>query len=215
MSSQTKIIKDILSTYNTILENKLYEVADVYPNVDFVDRGESHPSTDDINTALLDDIQNAAEIANVKIDITTAISGHHSLPSRHPSGNAIDITHINGKHVSLKNRDDADKFVDALVSMGYVKNQEGSNPKAVLTFGFPDHNDHVHVSNTTGKSSTPTEKTDTETDKSKDDNEVNVVSVNSEVESDPLIRSFGNYLYKSLGFDKKVQENVKKIKKLL
>jgi hypothetical protein len=60
---------------------------------------------------------------------------------------------INGKAVSPSNRADADKLVAALVSMGYNKNAEGpNNPKAVLTFGFPGHDDHVHVSNTGGAS---------------------------------------------------------------
>ena len=38
MSSQSKIIKDILSTYDNILENKrISEVNDVYDNIDFKD----------------------------------------------------------------------------------------------------------------------------------------------------------------------------------
>ena len=158
MSSQTKIIKDILSIYDTILENnKIEEAADVYDNVDFKDgvvKG-SYPSRDNINVALLQDIEKAAKIAGVQVDITTAISGHESLPSRHPSGNAVDISMINGKAVSPSNSGDANKLVQALVSMGYTKNQEGSaNPKAVLTFGVKGHDNHVHISNTTGSPST-------------------------------------------------------------
>jgi hypothetical protein len=158
MSSQTKIIKDILSIYNTILENnKIEEAQDVYDNVDFKDgivKG-SYPSRDTINIALLQDIEKAAKIAGVQVDITTAISGHESLPSRHPSGNAVDISMINGKAVSPSNSGDANKLVQALVSMGYTKNQEGSaNPKAVLTFGVKGHDNHVHISNTTSSPST-------------------------------------------------------------
>ena len=156
MSSQSKIIKDILSTYDTILENKkISEATDVYDNVDFKDNivKNSTPSRDNINTILLQDIQTAAKNAGVKVDITTAISGHESLPSRHPSVNAVDISQINGKKVSLSNRTDADKLVAELVKMGYVKNSESGNPKAVLTFGFKNHDDHVHISNTSGSSS--------------------------------------------------------------
>ena len=180
MSSQTKLIKDILSIYDTILENKnVSEATDVYDNVDFAD-GKlpgSYPSKDTINTALLQDIETAAKAAGVKIDITTAISGHKHTPSRHPSGNAVDIAMINGKAVSPSNRADADKFVQALVSMGYTLNQEKSNPKAVLTFGFEGHDDHVHVSNTTSStsaapksigSSTSTTTTDTSSTEKKD-----------------------------------------------
>jgi hypothetical protein len=123
----------------------------VYDNVDFKDYvvGSGTPSKDTINLTLLQDVQTAAKNAGLKVDITTAVSGHR--PSvRHDSGNAVDISKINGKSVSLSNRSDADKLVDALIKMGYTKNQEGSsNPKSVLTFGFEGHDNHVHVSNTT------------------------------------------------------------------
>jgi hypothetical protein len=156
MSSQTKLIKDILSIYDSILENKeMDEAVDSYDNVDFKNIGHGNPSSDNINTALLQDIQTAAKNAGLKVDITTAVSGHVSLPSRHPSGNAVDIAVINGKSVSPSNREDADKLVDELVKMGYVKNKERGNPKSVLTFGFKNHDDHVHVSNTTNSKTDP------------------------------------------------------------
>ena len=69
MSSQTKIIKDIMSTYESILENRnVLEAADVYDNVDFKDYavGKSSPSKDTINTTLLQDIQTAAKSAGPK-----------------------------------------------------------------------------------------------------------------------------------------------------
>ena len=151
-------IKEIISIYNAILENKdvlIKEATDVYDDVDFKDNvvGNSTPSKDTINLALLQDVQTAAKNAGLNVDITTAVSGHH--PSqRHDAGNAVDISKINGKSVSLSNRGDADKLVDALIKMGYTKNQEGSsNPKSVLTFGFEGHDNHVHVSNTTTQSS--------------------------------------------------------------
>jgi len=163
MSSQSKIIKDIFSIYDTILENKLNEVDDVYPDVDFKDGvvGNSRPSQDNINLSLLQDIETAAKYAGVKVDVTTAVSGHDGETgsghtSRHSSGNAVDIRRINGKDVSLSNHEDADKFVNALVSMGYAKNQEvspTSTPKSVLTFGFGGHDNHVHVSNMTNQTS--------------------------------------------------------------
>ena len=145
----SKLIKDILSLYDTILENKdISEATDVYNDVDFKDYavGKSTPSKDTINVALLQDIQTAAKAAGVKVDITTAVSGHDK-GTRHETGNAVDIAIINGKSVSRSNRSDTDKLVSALVSMGYVKNSEKGNPKAVLTFGFKNHDDHVHISN--------------------------------------------------------------------
>jgi hypothetical protein len=151
-------IKEIISIYNAILENKdvlIKEATDVYDDVDFKDNvvGNSTPSKDKINLALLQDVQTAAKNAGLKVDITTAISGHRPSP-RHDAGNAVDISKINGESVSLSNRGDADKLVDALIKMGYTKNQEGSsNPKSVLTFGFKGHDNHVHISNTTTQSS--------------------------------------------------------------
>ena len=151
-------IKEIISIYNAILENKdvlIKEATDVYDDVDFKDNvvGNSTPSKDKINLALLQDVQTAAKNAGLKVDITTAISGHRPSP-RHDAGNAVDISKINGESVSLSNRGDADKLVDDLIKMGYTKNQEGSsNPKSVLTFGFKGHDNHVHISNTTTQSS--------------------------------------------------------------
>lgn len=181
MSNQKKLIEDILSSYNIINENKnlVFEVTDSYNNIDFRNIGHGNPASDNINTTLLQDIQNAAKSAGVNVSVTTGISGHGNKTksgntSRHTTGNAVDIAMINGKAVSPSNRADADKLVAALVSMGYNKNAEGpSNPKAVLTFGFEGHDDHVHVSNMTGSPSqqptsssssteTPTNTTSTE-----------------------------------------------------
>jgi hypothetical protein len=148
MSRQKKLIEDILSSYDTINENKrlVFEVVDIYPNINFKDRvvGNSTPSTDNINTTLLQDIQKAAQSAGLMVDVTTAVSGHDK-GTRHESGNAVDIAMINNKAVSVSNRADADKLVNALISMGYVKNQESGNNKSVLTFGVKDHDNHVHV----------------------------------------------------------------------
>lgn len=137
-----------------ILLKEYPKVVDTYDHVEFLDGvvGKSKPSKDAINPALLKDINTAAGNAGVKVAVTTAITGHVHLPSRHPDGNAVDIAIINGKAVRKSNRADADKFVSALVKMGYKKNKEIGNDKAVLTFGFPDHDDHVHVSNKTSSS---------------------------------------------------------------
>ena len=115
-----------------------------------INRGNPAVDVNSINKTLLADINKAAKIADVKVVITTAISGHTSNPSRsrHPSGNAVDIAIIDGKPVSLQNRVLADKFVRALVDdLKYDRNVERGNAKAVLTFDFPNHDDHIHVSN--------------------------------------------------------------------
>lgn len=159
--------KSILEIYTVFESNKklISEVSDVYANIDFRDGvvGSSKPSTDTINTSLLSDINTAARNAGVNVSVTTAVSGHESLPSRHPSGNAVDIAIINNKAVSLANRADTDKFVDELVKMGYVKNKEVGSSKAVLTFGFPRHDNHVHVSNSSGTSNLSTGESGNET----------------------------------------------------
>lgn len=167
MGKQSILVKEILSLYDTILENnELDEVSDVYDNVDFKDRvvGNSTPTKDTINTALLQDIQTAAKSVGLQVDITTAVSGHKNQKSRHMSGNAVDISKINGKPVRPSNRKDADKLVNALVQMGYTKNVENSsNPKSILTFGFKGHDNHIHISNTGGASSiTPSKDTTSE-----------------------------------------------------
>ena len=149
-----KRINEEISRTKKLMNIKEYAQAyDNYSNVDFKDLvvGRSKPSQDAINPALLQDVQTAAKNAGVKVDITTAVSGHGTdKPTRHTLGNAVDVAIINGKSVSSSNRGDADKFVAELTRMGYVKNREVGNPKAVLTFGFPGHDNHVHVSNTSG-----------------------------------------------------------------
>jgi hypothetical protein len=158
----------ITRTYDIISDmkkNKVTEAADNYSNVDFKDNvvGNSTPSKDNINISLLQDVQTAAKNANLKVDITTAISGH-SPGSRHDSGNAVDIAIINGKAVSLNNREDADKLVNELIKLGYTKNSESGNDKAVLTFGFKGHDNHVHVSKKSTTPSSPSSDDSSETD---------------------------------------------------
>jgi hypothetical protein len=146
-------------------KNKVTEALDNYSNVDFKPLNGSNPSADNINVSLLQDIQTAAKNANLKVDITTAITGHRP-GTRHETGNAVDIAIINGKAVSKSNRTDADKLVGELVKLGYAKNvAESGNDKVVLTFGMKDHDNHVHVSkkSNTDSSSSPL-STDPETE---------------------------------------------------
>lgn len=133
-----------------IAGNTYPSVSSTYRNVKFTNIGLGNPSADKINPTLLSDISTAAVNAGVTVEVTTAISGHTSTPSRHNAGNAVDIAIINGKAVSPNTgiKSTVDSFVEQLIALGYNKNAEGSsNPKAVLTFGFKDHDDHVHVSN--------------------------------------------------------------------
>jgi hypothetical protein len=135
------------------------DVETSYPNIIFQKRTKQ----DQLNKALLDDIQKAAAENNQKVTVDFAKSGHKRLAksgyvSRHWKGAAVDIDFVydDGKKyvVSPKNRAIVEKFTNTLQRMGYNKNAEGkSNPKAFLTFGFEGHSDHVHVSNLSDQSS--------------------------------------------------------------
>lgn len=127
-----------------------------YQNVTWGDGivGDSRPSRDlNLNPSLLKDIETAAVEAGVDVTITTAISGHRTGTRHNPAGNAIDIAVVNGYGYS--SQQDAKRkgiydaimdFVRALQDLGYKKNRESGNDKAVLTFGFPNHHHHIHVS---------------------------------------------------------------------
>jgi hypothetical protein len=161
-----KKIENIFNLYENILSNKtsyefvkpnLKEVVDSYDNIDFKDNvvGSSQPSKDNINTSLLNDINLAAKRAGVKVDVTTAVSGHKKNTksgnvSRHSTGNAVDISIINGKSVRTIDKGTIDKFVGELVKMGYVRGVESGNPKAILDYTFKGggHEGHIHISRT-------------------------------------------------------------------
>jgi len=130
-----------------------------YSNITFADSAKS----DKVNRNLLNDINQAAKIAGVKVRIGTITSTHPSKTSgkdsRHPEGNAVDIDMVNGKAVSKKIKDEVNAIVYQLEKMGYKKNVERGNEKAVLTFGYPNHDNHVHVSNKS-EESTPDSSSD-------------------------------------------------------
>ena len=163
-SLNTGLRKGASATFNpegTLPDQALGPIPNNYPsvqatsyrNVKFSNINEGNPAADKINPALLIDIRNAAVAAGVTVEITTAVSGHTSNPgrSRHPSGNAVDIALIDGIAVSTNSniKSKVEAFVKELVDRGYAFNKESGNPKSVLTFGFENHGNHVHVSNTT------------------------------------------------------------------
>jgi|Laugresu1bdmlbsd_1035121.scaffolds.fasta_scaffold03944_4 hypothetical protein len=218
-----KEIDNILSTYLNILKNKnvISEIMvtpsqSSYSNIKFAKRTQN----DQINKALLDDLDAAAKMAGVDITVDFAKTGHGKNTksgnvSRHWMNSAVDIDFIDGKVVSPANRSIVDKFVNALVSMGYVKNSESGNPKAVLTFGFPAHDNHVHVSNTNDVASsqvtdyTPTSSDD---DTSSIDSEKSTKSGSTagyEVyREDPLMAALGSEFYSQLKNESIIREQV-------
>lgn len=137
-----------------------------HPNIE-IDYDGTH--NDFVNKDLLDDIQKAANAANLTVTITTAKSGHghntkSGVKSRHMTQTAVDISLINGigsgnaTNTSNGNpefRELGNKLKDALVDLGYVWNTESGNQKAVLwqTNTGGNHFNHLHISNNSGATS--------------------------------------------------------------
>ena len=121
---------------------------------------EGSASSDKINSSLLAEINAAANAADIMVTISTANSGHRTTTSsgnisRHKTGEAVDISRINGTGWSSKKDAESknilsqiESFVTKLSNAGYKINSESGNIKSVLYFGFPEHNDHIHVSST-------------------------------------------------------------------
>ncbi len=206
-----KKIENILNLYENMLLNKktyelninsINEVTDSYDNIDFKDNvvGGSKPSGDNINTSLLNDIETAAKNAGVKVYVTTAVSGHKEKTSsgnvsRHTTGNAVDISIIDGKSVRSLDKSIIDKFVNELVKLGYVRGSESGNPKAVLDYTFKGggHEGHIHVSRTDGSSS--------------DTSLVGTTTTSDTDIKDPLLYQIGKNIGQTL-FPKKMTESI-------
>jgi hypothetical protein len=180
---------------------------------------DSDTSGDKVNDALLNDICKAAKNAQVTVTITTAISGHAAEtaagnPSRHPSGNAVDISVINNTPVKTpSNRDNVDNFVNQLEILGYTKNSESGNPKSVLTFGFPGHDNHVHVSNTEQSASTSDSSATTATTATTSSDSV---SASKTAASNYMDAQIGSTFGPLLGLtENRVNKEISKIRNLL
>ena len=142
-------------------------------------------SDDEVESALLDDLQKAGKVADVVITITTAKSGHSDTTttgtkSRHGFQTAVDIALLDGisakgatnaSNGSSEFREKGNKIKDALVAMGYVWNVERGNDKAVLwqTDTGGNHYNHLHVSNKSGKTSEIDPKIDIKIDSAEKD----------------------------------------------
>ena len=132
-----------------------------YPNIKFGGNTKiGNPANDKLNPKLLRDIDTAAANSGITPTITTGDYGHSQGNSRHSSGNAVDIAIINGQgsggasnstNGNAAFRDNGNALVAALESLGYVRNVESGNPRAVLwqTKVGGNHYNHIHVSNRT------------------------------------------------------------------
>lgn len=149
-----------LSPINEAYED-LPKIVDTYPNVTFHKR----TTNDRLPKNLLDDIQDAAKKADITISVNYARTDHDKYTksgniSRHWQGWAVDLSTVDGHGWSSKSSaqkkgiyDGIEKFVAILKSKGYKVNSEKGNDKAVLYFGFPYHDNHIHVSNKSGQPS--------------------------------------------------------------
>jgi hypothetical protein len=223
-------VNKIISVYSTILENKsilnefnLVRLSDTnYPNVKY---DNDATRNDEVNQALLDDIQQAASNVNIVATITTAKSGHREKTksghiSRHMSGAGVDIALLNGigsggasnsSNGNPEFRALGNKLKDSLVSLGYSWNNESGNPKAVLwqTDIGGNHYNHLHVSNKSGEPSTGSETGGL--DSTLPSSSTSTTTNSTEIKADPLIMAFADRLAKSFG----LKENVNRIKRLL
>ena len=148
-------INDFSLRKQTLNEFNRTQVSGMGKNLTYIDGiAGSKPSIDlpKVNKDLLKDINTAAEKSGVEVSITTSKTGH-SPGGRHGKYEAVDIAVVNDKgfqdeKMAIKNgiHDDIKRFVDALITLGYKKNVESMNDKSVLTFGFPGHHHHIHVS---------------------------------------------------------------------
>jgi len=224
-----KSLEKIFETFEFISENKtlvnevLVNISSVksnYPNLIFHDR----TAKDSISKALLDDLQKAADLNDMKITIDFVKTGHGKKTksgkmSRHNTNQAVDIDFVivNNKKISVNpsNRVVIEKFTNTLENMGYKKNaeysSEGKFPKSVLTFGFPDHNDHIHVSNLTdysfdGDIEMEDEPVSKSTDKEDLDNQEKIDNI---VKNLNLVQIIKDLPYLAL------KENLERIKSLL
>jgi hypothetical protein len=146
---------------------------------------DSDLKNDEVNDALLEDLQTAGKKADVILTITSAKSDHSENTkdgnkSRHGFQTAVDIAKLDGKGSGgasnssngIKEfREKGNKVKDVLVSMGYKWNTEKGNDKAVLwqTDTGGNHYNHLHVSNRTGQSSEIEGPSEPKTDDSKTD----------------------------------------------
>ena len=184
-----------------------------YPNIKFEGSGLS----DKVNLSLLKDINNAANASGIKVTISSIVTGHRDKTSsgnvsRHTTGEAVDISKVNGIGWSSKSEAGSkniltgiESFVTNLKNYGYVINQESSNPKSILYFGFPDHENHIHISNKVGEAELPDDKKDTKSSTS--------------YAREYLVKSISGLVKPMFGLneskEKRIIQNIDKIKNLL
>ena len=171
MDNQTKKILDLLEEIDKTKKSFISELNLVQINqsgLPYIRYDKDATQYDKVNSALLADINKAAELSGVIPTITTASTGHPDQgtnKSRHGKFTAVDIAILDGSGAngatnssngSSRFRELGNRLKDALVSLGYRLNSEKGNEKAVLwqTNIGGNHYNHLHVSNNSGLEST-------------------------------------------------------------
>jgi hypothetical protein len=222
MSSQTKLIKDILSIYNTILENKEVEettdsLRSTIKSLGYTEKGSELTSGGNVNdkiTELVAEIlsQYKKTNPNVNVKITAGNDKYHQnlkYTSEHKLGNAIDLTisPYNGKNANdFKNILNDFKSKDSKFS--YI--DEYTNPSQSSTGG------HFHLQYGEKVSPTSTSSdsySNTSSDTSDTSNSSNT-SNTSDTSNDEYLKKreafkqmFGKVISSAIG----VNENVKNV----
>jgi flagellum-specific peptidoglycan hydrolase FlgJ len=136
--------------------------------ISFSSRSQLDVNLNRVSQKLIDDIETAAKNVGVVVEITYARKDHKvgakrkdgtSYRSRHCFGVGVDISRVEDDNGVLRDwgnesqarrigiYDKIISFTDELENMGYYMNSESGHNKAILSFGFDGHNNHVHVSN--------------------------------------------------------------------
>ena len=116
-----------------------------------VNRDVTQDLVDALEATISTDVVNGESISKLWV---SSAKDRHKCPSRHVTGNGIDISRVNDKHISLHyNNDDSVKsIVDGLQHKfeKAPKRRENFGPTVQLKEGrsypTPDHDDHVHWS---------------------------------------------------------------------
>ena len=211
MNTQNKTIKEILSLYNVILENKnvnerAQNLRNTLKSLGYTEKESEISSggeiTDEISNIVSEILKEYKQTnPDVKVRITSGNDNYHqdlSYASKHKTGNAIDITI---EPYNSKNANDfiniVKKFIQKYPKLGF--RDEYTNPSKAAT------GKHFHLEYGSGGILS---KSNTIDQSSGEDS----LSQNySTIPSDPLISAIGGSLIDFL----KIKENIHRIKNLL
>jgi hypothetical protein len=193
-----------------------------YPNLEFTPLNGSNPGSDSINDVLLQDLNTAAGNAKIKVNVTTAVSGHDTKTdsgnlSRHPGGFAVDIAMVNGAGITKQL---GDALVAELKKLGYTHSPEENTDKHIL-WQTKAHYNHVHVSNKTNTAGSSTNLANQGYDPTTTDDEFYTAAKQisrsyGEPLADKLVNSEKGVATEAVSNkEKRILENINKIKRLL